>query len=134
MIGRKTQIDKSAAGRIIKHSIPASQRIPTTSGAALARSQAEAAVAEQLGTSHRFRHIAKDTEEMSESEEEEELQGDEAEGFLNDLDEEIKAKDDGVDAGEGSSEGEGRKRKRAEDFGECPSHSRHEGTANEIAK
>jgi hypothetical protein len=56
---------------------------------------------------------------MSESEEEEELEGNEAEGFLNDLDEEIKARDTEVDAGEGSSEGEGRKRKRAEDFGEC---------------
>ena len=134
MIGRKTQIDKSAAGRTIKHSIPASQRIPTTSGAALARSQAEAAVAEQLGTSHRFRHIAKDTEEMSESEEEEELEGDEAEGFLHDIDEEIKAKDDGVDASEGSSEGEGRKRKRAEDFGKFPGDLRREGTADEIAK
>jgi hypothetical protein len=38
-------------------------------------------------------------------------------GFFNDLDEELKAKDGEVDAGEGSSEGEGRKRKRAEDFG-----------------
>jgi hypothetical protein len=54
---------------------------------------------------------------MSESEEEEEVEGDEAEGLLNELDEEIKAKDGEVDAGEGSSEGEGKKRKRAEDFG-----------------
>jgi hypothetical protein len=54
---------------------------------------------------------------MSESEEEEEVGGDEAEGFFNDLDEEIRAKDGGIDASEGSSEGEGRKRKRGEDFG-----------------
>ena len=71
---------------------------------------------------------------MSESEEEEEVEGDEAEGFLNDLDEEIKAKDGGIDAGEGSSEGEGRKRKRAEDFGKFPGDLRREGTADEIAK
>lgn len=61
---------------------------------------------------------------MSESEEEEEVEGDEAEGFFNDLDEEIKAKDTELDAREGSSEGEGRKRKRAEDFGECLDVSR----------
>jgi hypothetical protein len=69
-----------------------------------------------LGTSHRFRHIAKETEVESESGEDEE-EGDEAEGFLNDLQDEIRAKDGGEDAREGSSEGEGRKRKRAEDFG-----------------
>jgi hypothetical protein len=78
-----------------------------------------------MGTSHRFRHIAKDTEAMSESEEEEEAEGNEAEGLLNELDEEIKAKDGEVDSVEGSSEGEGRKRKRAEDFGECLDVSRY---------
>jgi hypothetical protein len=62
---------------------------------------------------------------MSESEEEEEVEGDEAEGLLNELAEQIRANDGEVDAGEGSSEGEGRKRKRAEDFGECPEVSRY---------
>jgi hypothetical protein len=56
---------------------------------------------------------------MSESEEEEEVEGDEAEGFLNDLDEELKARNGDGDAGEASSGSEGKKRKRAEDFGEC---------------
>ena len=121
MTGRKTQIDKAAAGRIIKHSIPASQRQqPTTSAAASARAQAEAAVAEQLGTSHRFRHVAKETEVMSDDEEEEQIEeeGDEAEGFLNGLEQEMKAQDGGEGDEVDSSGGEGKKRKRAEDFSE----------------
>ena len=121
MTGRKTQIDKAAAGRIIKHSIPALQRQqPTTSAAASARAQAEAAVAEQLGTSHRFRHVAKETEVMSDDEEEEEIEeeGDEAEGFLNGLEQEMKAQDGGEGDEVDSSSGEGKKRKRAEDFSE----------------
>jgi hypothetical protein len=56
---------------------------------------------------------------MSDDEDEEEG-GDEAEGFLNGLEEEMRARDG--DGGEGdeveSSGGEGKKRKRAEDFSE----------------
>jgi hypothetical protein len=126
--GRTSHIDKAAAGRIIRHSIPASQRrdaesSATTSAAASARAQAEAAVNEQQGTSHRFRFVAKDAEkvdvDMSESEEEEDTPGAEAgaENFLNDLEEEFGASR-AEEGGSLDKDDDGKKRKRAEDFGE----------------
>lgn len=84
-----------------------------------------------MGTSHRFRHIAKETEELSDDEEgedaEEALEADE---FLNGLDEEMRL----TDTREGSSEGEGRKRKRAEDFGESPTAPNYLAVADEVGK
>lgn len=140
--GRTTQIDKAAAGRLISASIPKRQRLPadasapTTSGAALARRQAEAAVNENMGTSSRFRHIAKDEdteritplaqagdddeeEDEEESEgvaEDEEEGGDEAEDLLNDLQEQYLASN-GQSGDLGSEEDlDRKKRKRAEDL------------------
>jgi len=82
-----------------------------------------------LGTSHRFRHIAKETEVESDSAEEEgeeegDEEGDEAEGFFAGLDEELKIKDGTVEVDESSGDGERKKRKRAEDFGKS-SRCRH---------
>lgn len=57
---------------------------------------------------------------MSDDEEEEEIEeeGDEAEGFLNGLEQEMKVQDGGEGDEMDSSGGEGKKRKRAEDFSE----------------
>lgn len=110
----------------MNHSIPRDQRLPppaTTSGAALARSQAEAAVNEQLGTSSRFRFIAKDseteritaTEEDESGDDEEGVIGDEAEELLKDLQEQFEGSKGGMDIDEGE-ETDRKKRKRAEDL------------------
>jgi len=78
-----------------------------------------------LGTSHRFRHIAKEIEVESDSEDDDgEEEGDEAEGFFAGLDEELKTKDGTVEVDESSGDGERKKRKRAEDFGKS-SRCRH---------
>ena len=139
-IGRNTQIDKAAASRIISNSIPKRQRLPaSTSGAAVARKQAEAAVNEQ-GTSSRFRHIAKDAdverviainqdEDEDEDEDEEdnddmedgaeagdEQVEDEAEDLLNDLQEQYLAQAEGSPPMGVDGETDRKKRKRAEDL------------------
>lgn len=138
MVGRTTQIDKGAAGRLINHSIPQKQRLPTSStpAAVLARSQAEAAVNENVGTSSRFRFVAKDgeTERVVASDigdeddddgvEEDALEGqedagDEAEELLKDVQEQFDGDRAGVEMDVDEEEENGpdrRKRKRAEDM------------------
>lgn len=137
MTGRTTQIDKAAAGRIISHGIPARQRVApapgSTSAAALARQQAEAAVSEQsIGagrTSSRFRFVAKDdeTEKITaggsdaESDDDDELEGgeregDEADELLNELQEQFQAKQPESESTLADSDRK-QKRKRAEDLG-----------------
>lgn len=92
---------------------------------------------ESMGTSNRFRHIAKDDEtervmateedqdEEDEEEEEEELEvGDEAEDLLNELHEQYLASNGQVDAevedtpmnGDTETDSDRKKRKRAEDL------------------
>lgn len=75
-----------------------------------------------MGTSHRFRFVAKDAEKVDvdmSSESEEEEAGDEAEGFLKDLEADIKASRPDEDGSLDKDE-DGKKRKRAEDFSQFP--------------